>query len=63
MFIYVDNFQILICILPLPAKAMRYLREFNIAHMDLKPQNILLTSEYNPTLKIAGKMDIIGCVK
>lgn len=35
------------------AKAMRYLREFNIAHMDLKPQNILLTSEYNPTLKIA----------
>lgn len=62
MFIYEDNFQILICILPLPVKAMRYLREFNIAHMDLKPQNILLTSEYNPTLKIAGNMDIIGCV-
>nr|XP_022328897.1 serine/threonine-protein kinase ULK3-like isoform X1 [Crassostrea virginica] len=35
------------------AKAMKYLYDFNIAHMDLKPQNILLTSEYNPTLKIA----------
>lgn len=33
---------------------MQYLHEFNIAHMDLKPQNILLTSEYNPTMKIAG---------
>ncbi|XP_061174418.1 serine/threonine-protein kinase ULK3-like [Saccostrea echinata] len=34
------------------AKAMQYLHEFNIAHMDLKPQNILLTSHLNPTVKI-----------
>lgn len=54
------NFDMYFAIL---AKAMRYLREFNIAHMDLKPQNILLTSEYNPTLKIAGKMDIMGMFK
>lgn len=54
------NFDMYFAIL---AQAMRYLREFNIAHMDLKPQNILLTSEYNPTLKIAGKMDIMGMFK
>lgn len=34
--------------------AMLFLREHNVAHMDLKPQNILLTSVTNPTMKIAG---------
>ncbi|XP_052060939.1 serine/threonine-protein kinase ULK3-like [Mytilus californianus] len=33
--------------------AMLYLREHNVAHMDLKPQNVLLTSASNPTVKIA----------
>lgn len=33
--------------------AMLFLREHNVAHMDLKPQNILLTSATSPTLKIA----------
>ncbi|CAG2215616.1 ULK3 [Mytilus edulis] len=32
---------------------MLYLREHNVAHMDLKPQNVLLTSSSNPTVKIA----------
>ena len=35
------------------AAAMQYLRSKNIAHMDLKPQNILLSSGKNPTLKLA----------
>uniref|UniRef100_A0A915KQD6 non-specific serine/threonine protein kinase n=1 Tax=Romanomermis culicivorax TaxID=13658 RepID=A0A915KQD6_ROMCU len=37
------------------AAAMRYLRSKQISHMDLKPQNILLTIEYDKsiTLKIA----------
>lgn len=34
--------------------AMLFLREHNVAHMDLKPQNILLTSVTSPTMKIAG---------
>ncbi|OWF35249.1 serine/threonine-protein kinase ULK3-like [Mizuhopecten yessoensis] len=34
-------------------KAMRYLREHNVAHMDLKPQNILMSSPANPYLRIA----------
>jgi serine/threonine-protein kinase ULK/ATG1 len=33
---------------------MLFLREHNVAHMDLKPQNILLTSVTSPTMKIAG---------
>ncbi|XP_070210335.1 serine/threonine-protein kinase ULK3-like [Littorina saxatilis] len=33
--------------------AMQYLHSFNVAHMDLKPQNILLTSSSNPIIKIA----------
>lgn len=32
--------------------AMLFLRDNNVAHMDLKPQNILLTSVTNPTVKI-----------
>lgn len=35
------------------AIALQYLRSHNIAHMDLKPQNILLSSRQNPTLKLA----------
>lgn len=37
------------------ALAMQYLRSHNVAHMDLKPQNILLTSASNPIIKIAGR--------
>ncbi|KAL8595819.1 hypothetical protein ACOMHN_012237 [Nucella lapillus] len=33
--------------------ALQYLRCNNVAHMDLKPQNILLTSASNPIIKIA----------
>ncbi|KAL1435379.1 hypothetical protein MTO96_000058, partial [Rhipicephalus appendiculatus] len=35
------------------AKALRVLHQHNIAHMDLKPQNILLSSVRNPSLKLA----------
>ncbi|XP_067667200.1 serine/threonine-protein kinase ULK3-like isoform X2 [Haliotis asinina] len=35
------------------ASAMKYLWSKNVAHMDLKPQNILLTSVTHPTIKIA----------
>lgn len=34
------------------AKALQYLRSQSIAHMDLKPQNILLSSTSNPVLKL-----------
>ncbi|KAK7477825.1 hypothetical protein BaRGS_00030903, partial [Batillaria attramentaria] len=34
------------------ALAMQFLRSHSVAHMDLKPQNILLTSSSNPTIKI-----------
>jgi serine/threonine protein kinase len=37
------------------AYAMMHLHKIGIAHMDLKPQNILLTSANNPSLKIGGK--------
>ncbi|GAB1605189.1 serine/threonine-protein kinase ULK3-like isoform X1 [Argonauta hians] len=35
------------------ALAIHFLWSNNVAHMDLKPQNILLTSSMNPVLKIA----------
>ncbi|ESP01247.1 hypothetical protein LOTGIDRAFT_230621 [Lottia gigantea] len=35
------------------AQAMKFLWDNNVAHMDLKPQNILLTSVTHPRLKIA----------
>lgn len=35
------------------AKALQFLRSENICHMDLKPQNILLSSPVNPVLKLA----------
>ncbi|KAF0310570.1 Serine/threonine-protein kinase ULK3 [Amphibalanus amphitrite] len=33
--------------------AMQYLHSHSISHMDLKPQNLLLTSDSPPTLKVA----------
>lgn len=35
------------------AKALQVLRSHNISHMDLKPQNILLSSTSHPVLKLA----------
>ncbi|XP_071453893.1 serine/threonine-protein kinase ULK3 isoform X2 [Hetaerina americana] len=35
------------------ASALKYLRSKNVCHMDLKPQNLLLTSRVNPKLKLA----------
>ncbi|KAH9520193.1 Serine/threonine-protein kinase ulk3 [Bulinus truncatus] len=35
------------------ASAMKFLWDNNVAHMDLKPQNILLTSETSPQIKLA----------
>lgn len=34
--------------------ALQYLRANNVSHMDLKPQNLLLASRSNPTLKLTG---------
>lgn len=36
------------------ALAMKYLRDNNICHMDLKPQNLLLSTKPTLTLKLAG---------
>lgn len=36
------------------ALALKFLRSHNVCHMDLKPQNLLLTSKPNLTLKLAG---------
>ncbi|VDK31668.1 unnamed protein product [Gongylonema pulchrum] len=35
------------------ASAIQYMRALNVAHMDLKPQNILLTNRYKPFIKIS----------
>lgn len=35
------------------AAALQYMRAMNVAHMDLKPQNILLTNRYRPFIKIS----------
>ena len=45
--------------LPL-ALALQFLRSKGIAHMDLKPQNLLLTGDRRPILKVAGKVDILA---
>ena len=39
--------------------AMKFLRDNSVAHMDLKPQNILCSSSTDPVLKIAGISFII----
>eukprot|EP00057_Strongylocentrotus_purpuratus_P033324 XP_790989.3 PREDICTED: serine/threonine-protein kinase ULK3 [Strongylocentrotus purpuratus] len=35
------------------ASALMFLNSRNITHMDLKPQNLLLSNSYNPVLKVA----------
>lgn len=37
------------------ALALQFLRSKGISHMDLKPQNLLLTAPPKPILKIGGK--------
>lgn len=37
--------------------ALEYLHGLNVAHMDLKPQNILLNLLNPPSIKVAGKND------
>jgi len=36
------------------ASALQYMRSKNVSHMDLKPQNILLSASTSPIIKIAG---------
>ena len=38
------------------ASALQLLYNHNIVHMDLKPQNILLSSKDHPVLKLAGNL-------
>jgi serine/threonine-protein kinase ULK/ATG1 len=40
--------------------ALRYLRSQNVSHMDLKPQNLLLSSKNNPVLKLAGNLNFLS---
>lgn len=42
------------------ALALQFLHANGIAHMDLKPQNLLLSARQNPVLKLAGKLSIIA---
>lgn len=37
------------------AQALKYLRDNNVCHMDLKPQNLLLSTKPRLTLKLGGK--------
>lgn len=41
------------------ASALEYLRKNSVSHMDLKPQNLLLTSKTNPMLKLTGKYEVL----
>lgn len=44
------------------ASALKFLHERNISHLDLKPQNILLSSLEKPHLKLAGvSLWVQGC--
>ena len=38
------------------ALALRYLRNHNVCHMDLKPQNLLLIKKPSLRLKVAGNL-------
>ena len=42
----------------LSAQALEYMRSQKVSHMDLKPQNILLSSPANPILKVGGKISL-----
>ncbi|NWV43085.1 ULK3 kinase, partial [Grantiella picta] len=42
------------------ACALKFLHDRNISHLDLKPQNILLSSPENPQLKLAGQGSSLG---
>ena len=45
------------------AMALQFLHEKGIVHMDLKPQNLLLSGGEKPLLKVAGKLYYQkGCV-
>ena len=39
----------------LQANALQYLHEKGVAHMDLKPPNLLLLSQADPVLKVSGE--------
>lgn len=43
------------------ACALKFLHDHNISHLDLKPQNILLSTPENPQLKLAGQVPALGC--
>ena len=38
------------------ARVLKFLHDRKISHMDLKPENLLLTSVDRPTLKVAGRL-------
>ena len=41
------------------ALALHFLHANGIAHMDLKPQNLLLSARQNPVLKLAGNISAL----
>ncbi|VDD86222.1 unnamed protein product [Enterobius vermicularis] len=44
------------------ACGLQYMRAMNVAHMDLKPQNILLSNKYRPSIKISD-FGLSQCLK
>ena len=44
------------------ALALKYLRDNNVCHMDLKPQNLLLVARPKLTLKVGGKIFHFDCM-